>query len=75
MGTGSLHGVFTNAYKAGPRICFRPDWPSAGGAGAVEVGNYYAKGEIEYISATEQVLLVPDFHADKGSTITVEIKP
>jgi hypothetical protein len=108
MDTGSLHGVFTNAWGQGPRICFHPDQeahdfftalpsildtlPKAidgnrsaidaydskskvAGAGTVEDGNYYGKGEIEYISATEQVLLVPDFHADKGSTITIEIKP
>jgi hypothetical protein len=45
------------------------------GAGTVVDGNYYGKGEIKYISATEEVLLVPDFYADKGSTITIEIKP
>jgi hypothetical protein len=106
--TGSLRGVFTNAWGQGPRTCFHPDQkahdfftalpsildtlpeavdgnrsfidaydskPNDPSAGTVEDGNYYGKGEIEYISATEQVLLVPNFHADKGSTITIEIKP
>jgi hypothetical protein len=27
MDTGSLHGVFTDAWGAGPRICFHPDDP------------------------------------------------
>jgi hypothetical protein len=106
--TGSLHGVFTNANNAGPRICFHPDWPAEDyftalpsildtlpeavdghrsfidaydsipdvlSAGTVEDSNYYGEGEMKYISATEQVLLVPDFFADKGSTITIEVKP
>jgi hypothetical protein len=108
MDTGSLHGVLTNAWGQGPRICFHPDQkahdfftalpsildtlpkavdenrsaidaydskPHVPGTGTVEDGNYYGKGEMKYISATEQVLLVPDFHADNGSTITIEIKP
>jgi hypothetical protein len=105
MDTGSLHGVFTNANNAGPRICFHPDWPAEdyftaltsildtlpadidgdrslidaydskpNVAGTVEDGNYYGEGEMKYISATEQVRLVPDFHAE-GSTIHIEIKP
>jgi hypothetical protein len=106
--TGSLHGVFTNANNAGPRICFHPDWPAedyftalssiletlpeavdghrdfidaydakpnAPAAGTVEDGNYYGPGEMKHISATEEVLLVPNFFADEGSTITVEVKP
>jgi hypothetical protein len=28
MDTGSLHGVFTHAWDAGPRICFHPDDPA-----------------------------------------------
>lgn len=28
MDTGSLHGVFTHAWGAGPRICFHPDDPA-----------------------------------------------
>jgi hypothetical protein len=106
--TGSLHGVFTNAGNAGPRICFHPDWPAedyftalpsiletlpeavdgqrdfidaydskpnAPGAGTVEDGNYYGPGELKYISATEEVLLIPGFYAAKGSEIHIEVKP
>jgi hypothetical protein len=106
MDTSSLHGVFTDAWGAGPRICFHPDWkahdhftaltsildtlppyidgdrPSVDAydsksnvADTVEDGKYYGKGVIVHINAHEEVLLVPDFQADEGSTITIEIKP
>jgi hypothetical protein len=108
MDTGSLHGVFTNAWGLGPRICFHPDEeahdfftalesildtlpeavdghrssidaydskPNVPSAGTIEDSNYYGKGEMKYISATEQVLLVPGFYADKGSEIYIEVKP
>lgn len=108
MDTHSLHGVFTHAQGAGPRICFHPDWEAedhftalesildtlpvfvdgnrsaidaydldsySSLADTVEDSNYYGKGETKMIWAKEQVFLVHEFYADKGSTISIEIKP
>jgi hypothetical protein len=43
--------------------------------GTVEDSSYYGPGEIRVISAGHEVLLVDGFFADKGSNITIEIKP
>ncbi len=47
-------------------------------AGIVDVetnGQYYGDGEYVQITARHEVVLVPVFHADKGSHIIIEVRP